>query len=181
MIDLGNCVGQTGSIPRIGMNAICLQDSPTGVRLTDGNSVFAAGVNVAATWDRGLAYARGRAMGQEHYGKGVDMQLGPVAGPLGRAPAGGRNWEGFSPDPYLTGIMFAESIKGIQSAGVMTSAKHFIGYEQEHFRQSKEAKDWGFNVTESGSANIDDVTLHEMYLWPFADGIRAGATSVMCS
>lgn len=56
------------------------------------------------------------------------MQLGPVAGPLGRAPAGGRNWEGFSPDPYLTGLMFAESIKGIQSAGIMTSAKHFIAY-----------------------------------------------------
>lgn len=61
---------------------------------------------------------------------GVDMQLGPVAGPLGRAALGGRNWEGFSPDPYLTGIMFAESIKGIQSEGIMASAKHFIGYEQ---------------------------------------------------
>ncbi|KAG9704871.1 glycoside hydrolase family 3 protein, partial [Aureobasidium melanogenum] len=171
----------TGSVPRHGINGLCLQDSPVGVRLTDGNSVFPAGVNVAATWDRGRAYARGRGMGQEHYGKGVDMQLGPVAGPLGRAPAGGRNWEGFSPDPYLTGLMFAESIKGIQSAGVMTSAKHFIAYEQEHFRQSQEAKNWGFNVTESITANLDDVTLHELYLWPFADGIRAGATSIMCS
>ncbi|KAH0341052.1 beta-1,4-glucosidase, partial [Aureobasidium melanogenum] len=177
----GNCVGQTGSVPRHNINGLCLQDSPVGVRLTDGNSVFPAGVNVAATWSRGLAYARGRGMGQEHYGKGVDMQLGPVAGPLGRAPAGGRNWEGFSPDPYLTGLMFAESIKGIQSAGVMTSAKHFIAYEQEHFRQSQEAKNWGFNVTESITANLDDVTLHELYLWPFADGIRAGATSIMCS
>ncbi|KAH0213286.1 thermostable beta-glucosidase, partial [Aureobasidium melanogenum] len=71
----GNCVGQTGSVPRHGINGLCLQDSPVGVRLTDGNSVFPAGVNVAATWDRGLAYARGRGMGQEHYGKGVDMQL----------------------------------------------------------------------------------------------------------
>lgn len=34
-------------------------------------------------------------MGQEHRGKGVDVQLGPVAGPLGRSPEGGRNWEGF--------------------------------------------------------------------------------------
>lgn len=56
-------------------------------------------------------------MGMEHRGKGVDIQLGPVAGPLGRAPEGARNWEGFSPDPILTGAMFAESIKGIQSAG----------------------------------------------------------------
>ena len=55
---------------------MCLQDSPVGVRDTDFNSVFPAGVNVAATWDRGVAYARGQAMGEEHRGKGVDMQLG---------------------------------------------------------------------------------------------------------
>lgn len=113
------CVGQTGSIPRLGFRAMCLQDSPVGVRDSDFNSVFPAGVNVAATWDRDLAYARGQAMGEEHKGKGSDMQLGPVAGPLGRAPEGGRNWEGFSPDPVLTGQMFAESIKGIQSAGIV--------------------------------------------------------------
>jgi beta-glucosidase-like glycosyl hydrolase len=71
---------------------MCLQDSPVGVRDTDFSSVFPAGVNVAATFDRSVAYARGAAMGQEHHGKGVDMQLGPVAGPLGRAPEGGRNW-----------------------------------------------------------------------------------------
>jgi hypothetical protein len=41
--------------------------------------------------------SRGYAMGMEHRGKGVDMQLGPVAGPLGRIPEGGRNWEGKSP------------------------------------------------------------------------------------
>ena len=41
-------------------------------------------------------------MGAEHKAKGVTVQLGPVAGPMGRAPEGGRNWEGFSPDPYLS-------------------------------------------------------------------------------
>lgn len=61
----------------------------------DYNSVFPAGVNVAATWDRGAALARGRAMGNEHRLKGTDVQLGPVAGGLGRSPEGGRNWEGF--------------------------------------------------------------------------------------
>ena len=61
----------------------------------DFNSVFPAGVNVAATFDRGLAQARGQAMGAEHQMKGTDVQLGPVAGPLGRSPEGGRNWEGF--------------------------------------------------------------------------------------
>jgi hypothetical protein len=47
---------------------------------------------VAATWSRSLAYARGEAMGSEHRGKGVDVQLGPVCGPLGRFAEGGRNW-----------------------------------------------------------------------------------------
>lgn len=61
----------------------------------DFNSVFPAGVNVAASFDRRLAYARGQAMGAEHQMKGSDVQLGPVAGPLGRSPESGRNWEGF--------------------------------------------------------------------------------------
>ncbi|EMC96559.1 glycoside hydrolase family 3 protein [Baudoinia panamericana UAMH 10762] len=179
--ELDRCVGQTGSIPRLAFRALCLQDSPVGVRDTDFNSVFPAGVNVAATWDTGVAFARGQAMGQEHRGKGVDMQLGPVAGPLGRVPEGGRNWEGFSPDPVLTGVMFAQSIQGIQSAGVMTSAKHYIAYEQEHFRLKADSAGYGFTISDGYSSNIDDVTMHELYLWPFADGVRAGATSVMCS
>ncbi|KAH0559369.1 hypothetical protein GP486_004112 [Trichoglossum hirsutum] len=77
--------------------------------------------------------------------------LGPVAGPLGRHPEGGRNWEGFSPDPVLTGIGMSETIKGMQDAGVIACAKHYIGNEQEHFRMAY-------------SSNIDDVTMHELYL-----------------
>lgn len=175
------CVGETGAVPRLGFRGLCLQDSPLGVRDTDYNSAFPAGVNVAATFDRGLAFARGQAMGQEHRGKGVDVQLGPVAGPLGRAPAGGRNWEGFSPDPALTGIMMAQTIQGIQGAGVIACAKHYILNEQEHFRQAPEEAGHGITINDSLSSNIDDVTMHETYLWPFADAVRAGVGSVMCS
>ncbi|KAI4210383.1 MAG: hypothetical protein LQ351_006750 [Letrouitia transgressa] len=175
------CVGQTGAIPRLGFRSLCLQDSPLGVRNTDFNSAFPAGVNVAATFDRGLAYARGQAMGQEHRGKGVDVVLGPVAGPLGRSPEGGRNWEGFSPDPALTGTLMAETIRGIQDAGVIACAKHYVGNEQEHFRQAPESANYGFSINDSLSSNIDDVTLHETYIWPFADAVRAGVGSVMCS
>ena len=128
----------------------------------DFNSAFPAGVNVAATFDRRLARARGTAMGAEHRGKGVDVQLGPVSGPLGREPEGGRNWEGFSPDPVLTGIMMAETVRGIQEQGVIACSKHYILNEQEHFRQAPQE---GFNITDSSSSNIDDVTLHETYLW----------------
>lgn len=99
----------------------------------------------------------------------------------GRAPAGGRNWEGFSVDPYLTGIFMAESVKGIQDAGAIACAKHFVGNEQEHFRQAPEAIGYGYNITESLSSNIDDKTMHELYMWPFADAIRAGVGSIMCS
>ncbi|KAI9740692.1 MAG: hypothetical protein M1818_004656 [Claussenomyces sp. TS43310] len=175
------CVGQTGSIPRLGFRSLCTQDSPVGVRDADYNSVFSSGQSVAATFDRGLIYARGLAMGQEHKAKGVTVQLGPVAGPIGRAPEGGRNWEGFSPDPVLSGIGIAETIRGIQDAGVVACAKHFIGNEQEHFRQAGESQGFGFDISESYSSNIDDTTMHELYLWPFADAVRAGVGSVMCS
>ncbi|EGO58510.1 beta-glucosidase 1 precursor [Neurospora tetrasperma FGSC 2508] len=175
------CVGQTGAIPRLGLKSMCMQDAPLAIRGTDYNSVFPAGVTTAATFDRGLMYKRGYALGQEAKGKGVTVLLGPVAGPLGRAPEGGRNWEGFSTDPVLTGIAMAETIKGTQDAGVVACAKHFIGNEQEHFRQVGESQDYGYNISETLSSNIDDKTMHEMYLWPFVDAIRAGVGSFMCA
>jgi len=110
-------------------------------------------------------------MGSEFRAKGVHIALGPAMGPLGRMPAAGRNWEGFGSDPYLQGIASAEHIKGIQSQGVVATAKHLIGNEQEHFRQGPNAI----------SSNIDDRTLHEVYLWPFQDSVKAGVGAVMCS
>lgn len=119
-----NCVGTTGSVPRLGLeHGFCLQDGPAGVRDTDYISSFPAGGTIAASFDRGLMRQRGAAMGAEHKGKGVTVQLGPAAGPIGRAPEGGRNWEGFSPDPVLSGVGMAETIKGIQSQNVLACAK----------------------------------------------------------
>jgi beta-glucosidase len=106
-----------------------------GVRYAKPVTVFPAGVHTASTWDVKLMYERGHAMGEEARSLGVNVLLAPVAGPLGKIPTGGRNWEGFSPDPYLTGIAMMETIKGMQEAGVQANAKHFIGNEQvrEHF------------------------------------------------
>ncbi|KAI1122690.1 glycoside hydrolase family 3 protein [Nemania abortiva] len=177
----GQCVGETGSVPRLGLRRLCMQDSPLGIRFGDFASAFSSGQTVAASFDRTLMYRRGQAMGEEHKGKGVNVILGPVAGPLGRAPEGGRNWEGFSPDPYLTGVGMSETVKGIQDAGVIACAKHFILNEQEHFRQVGESQDRGYNITETLSSNLDDKALHELYLWPFADAVRAGVGAVMCS
>merc|ERR1711963_457625 len=119
-------VGNVGAIPRLGFDSLCMQDSPLGIRFADYVSAFPAGGTIAGSWDRGEFYQRGYQMGQEHRAKGVDMQLGPVVGPLGRNPKGGRNWEGFSPDPVLSGIAVADTVRGIQDAGVIACTKHYI-------------------------------------------------------
>jgi beta-glucosidase len=156
-----------------------MQDSPTGIRFADYVSAFTSGGTIAASWDRSEFYRRGYQMGVEMNGKGVDVMLGPVVGPLGRNPKGGRNWEGFSPDPVLSGIAVAETVKGIQDAGVIACTKHYLLNEQEHFRSPGNFEDQGF--VDALSSNVDDKTLHELYLWPFADAVRAGTGSIMCS
>lgn len=75
---LGRCVGNTGTIPRLGWGGLCLEDSPLGVRFADFVSAFPAAINAAATWDKDLIYQRGAAMGKEHRGKGVNVALGPM-------------------------------------------------------------------------------------------------------
>lgn len=68
-------------------------------------------------------------MGLEFRVKGINVALGPAIGGLGRVALGGRNWESFSNDPYLAGQLGAESVKGIQKAGVIASTKHLIANE----------------------------------------------------
>lgn len=68
---------------------------------------------------------RGLFMGKEHVAKGVNIALGPMMN-LGRNAEGGRNWEGFGADPFLSGETAYETILGLQSAGVQACAKHFI-------------------------------------------------------
>ena len=165
----GRCLGQTGSIPRLGFGGLCLQDTPLNVSHADFSSGFPQGHLTGATWDRQLSYARGLAMGQEFKGKGADLLLRPVCSPLGRFPEGGRNSEGFGSDPYLCGEMIGPSIQGIQEAGIMATMKHYLANEQEHFRFTTDAQMNGFNITESISANLDDRTMHEIYLWYVPD------------
>jgi beta-glucosidase len=173
---MGLAVGNTAPALSAGFPGLALQDGPLGLRFADNATAFPAGITVGATFNKELMYKRGKAHGQEARLKGIQILLGPCVGPLGKLPAGGRNWEGFGSDPYLQGIAAAETIKGIQEEGVMATIKHFVGNEQEHFRQSFE---WG--LPNAMSSNIDDRTLHELYGWPFADSVKAGVASVMCS
>ncbi|KAM5342129.1 hypothetical protein ACJ41O_015160 [Fusarium nematophilum] len=117
-------------------------------------------------------------MGKEFKSKGANIALAPAAGPLGRSAYSGRNWEGFSPDPYLSGIGVEESVKGLQDAGVQATAKHCILNEQEGNRNPKTVNGTSYS---SISTNADDRTVHEVYLWPFANAVRANCATFMCS
>lgn len=120
--------------------------------------------------------ARGSSLGREARAKGVNVLLGPSMGGMGMMPAGGRNWESFGSDPVLQAVAAAETIQGIQRIGVMATAKHFVLNEQEHFRQPYEqGKEYAI------SSNIDDRALHEVFIWPFAESVRADVASVMCA
>ncbi|KAJ5778823.1 CAZyme family GH3 [Penicillium paradoxum] len=173
---MGLCVGNTGPAELVKFPSLCLQDGPLGLRFAQNITAFPAGITTGATWNRELMRMRGLALGQEARLKGVNVLLGPSMGPIGMMPAGGRNWEAFGSDPVLQGVAAAETIRGIQENGVMATAKHFIGNEQEHFRQSFE---WG--TPTALSSNIDDRALHEVFAWPFAESIRADVASIMCS
>jgi beta-glucosidase-like glycosyl hydrolase len=166
--DKGPCVGNTAPVGSIQYPQLCLQDGPLGIRFGTGATAFTPGIQAAATWDVDLIRQRAAFMGAEAKAAGIHVLLGPVAGALGKHPQGGRNWEGFGPDPYLTGIAMIESVEGIQSAGVQACAKHYIVNEQERNRETM-------------SSNVDDRTMHELYLWPFADAVKANVASVMCS
>ncbi|OBR09641.1 Beta-glucosidase [Colletotrichum higginsianum IMI 349063] len=170
----GTCVGNSGEVPRLGIPALCFADAPDGIRGQEFVSAFPAGIHVAATFDKALLYKYGKALGDEYYGKGINVALGPAAGPLGRVARGGRNWEGLSSDPYLAGVGMGAITRGIQDAGVIATAKHWLLNEQEYRRR---ASDLG----EAISSNVDDRALHELYVWPFMNSLKEGAASVMCS
>ncbi|KAJ6260070.1 putative beta-glucosidase L [Drechslerella dactyloides] len=144
----GPCVGNIAAISGVSFPGLCLQDGPVGVRYATGVTAFPAAIHLGSTWDRDLMRQQGIAMGQEFKAKGINIALAPVSGALGKIPNAGRNWEGYSNDPYLAGAGMTEVITGIQSVGVQACAKHYIGNEQERNRETM-------------SSNIPDRTLHE--------------------
>ncbi|KAF9649723.1 beta-glucosidase [Thelephora ganbajun] len=161
----GPCVGNT---PPVGdFPGLCLGDSPLGVRFADYVTAFPAGINTAATWNRKLMRERGKAMGSEFVGKGVNIALGPAMN-MGRLAQGGRIWESFGGDPFLAGETAYETILGLQKSGVQACAKHWINNEQEHARQQS-------------TSQVDDRTQHEIYAHPFLRSVMAGVAAIMCS
>lgn len=180
------CEGSLGSVPRLNIPELCFQDGPTGIRASDLVTVFPAGLTTSATFNRELMERRGKRLAFEFRNKGINVLLGPVTGgPLGRSVFEGRIWEGFGLDIYLNAEASYSTVKGIQSQGVIATSKHFIAYEQETFRTLSAASSrFQFNPINNTkhpyNAIVDDRTLHEMYLKPFMNAIRAGSGAIMC-
>ncbi|KAI7881482.1 hypothetical protein K492DRAFT_128866 [Lichtheimia hyalospora FSU 10163] len=162
----GPCEGNTAAASNL-FPALCLNDGPTGLRRAHNVSQFVAGINAAASWDRELTRQRGAEMGREFRAKGVNVILGPGMNMM-RTPRAGRNWEFAGEDPYLTGEIAYETVIGLQSSGMITTSKHLIGNEQDTNRYNS-------------STNMDDKTLHELYLHPFVRALDAETTGIMCS
>ncbi|OCF40131.1 hypothetical protein I317_06082 [Kwoniella heveanensis CBS 569] len=173
------CGFELQGVPRLGINRLCFTGGPAGNTNSRFSSTFPATLTLAATWDRDLAHQRGFALGSEFKAQGVNGAGSIVVGPLGRSPYGGRNWESYSPDPYMTSVMVGQTVAGWGGSGCGGIIKHFIGNEQVTLWT-----DNGYvtdNITRIINDAIDDATMHEVYLAPFAEAVRFGAPGVMCS
>lgn len=94
-------------------------------------TTWPAGLAMAMTWDTDAAYVQGAGVGAEFKGKGINLAFGPTLEPLGRSAWCGRTGETYGVDSYHAGLMAGSVVKGMASAGVIPSAKHFILNEQE--------------------------------------------------
>ena len=169
----------TTAIERLGIPAVTMADGPNGVRkeLPDGAlgvsesepaTCFPPAVALGCAFDESLAEEMGQAMGDEAAAQGVDVLLAPAIN-IKRSPLCGRNFEYFSEDPLIAGRLGAAVIRGIQTAGVSTSLKHFAVNNQETDRLRV-------------SADVDDRPLRELYLRGFGDAVRhAKPWTIMCA
>jgi beta-glucosidase len=157
--------------PAFCMPAVGLEDGPVGVGdgLT-GVTQLPSAVSLASTFSPSLARRYGKVIGQEEWGKGAAVNLGPTIN-IDRDPRWGRSFEAYTEDPFLNGSLAVNEIDGVQSTGEMSQVKHFAVYNQETNRNTPQ----------------DDVlastrTLNEIYFPGFKASVQqAHAGSVMCS
>ncbi|MCA2188460.1 beta-glucosidase H [Nonomuraea cavernae] len=157
-------------VPEIGLERLVMSDGPIGVRgeqwsAGDPSIALPSPTALAATWDVELVRRVGRLLAQEARRKGVHVLLAPTVN-LHRSPLGGRHFECFSEDPFLTGEIAAGYVEGVQEGGVGTTPKHFVANDFETDR---------FTV----NVRVSEQALREVYLRPFERLVRAGAWGVM--
>ncbi|MEV5575160.1 glycoside hydrolase family 3 C-terminal domain-containing protein [Spirillospora sp. NPDC052269] len=158
--------------PAVGLRPIVVSDGPSGVRGSslddrDPSASLPSATAVAATWDLGRVRRLGALIAAEARRKGVDVVLGPTVN-LHRSPRGGRHFEAFSEDPFLTGELGAAYVSSVQAHGVATTAKHYVANDSETDRMTVDVR-------------ADERTLREVYLAPFERMVEEGAWLVMSS
>ena len=142
-------------------------DGPAGLRITTGGTGIPGATAIACTWNKEIPAALGDVVAREALISDVDIWLSPGVN-IHRFPLCSRNFEYFSEDPYLTGVMASAIITSVESHGVATSVKHFVGNERENARSNM-------------SSNISERALREIYLVPFNMAVDAGVSTVMSS
>jgi beta-glucosidase len=176
---LGSTFWHTAPVPRLGIPAVMVSDGPHGLRRQpDGNQAgitgslpatcFPTASALGSSWDPELVRRAGAAIGAEARALGVTVVLGPGVN-IKRSPLCGRNFEYFSEDPLVAGVLGEAHVTGVQSAGVGACVKHFAANNQETDRLRV-------------SADVDERTLREIYLPHFERIVtRARPWMVMCA
>ncbi|KAF1912569.1 glycoside hydrolase superfamily [Ampelomyces quisqualis] len=159
-------------IPEKGIPSIKTSDGPNGARgefFTNGTpaALFPCGISMASTWNVDMVEEIGRTLGDEAKARGANVLLAPTVC-MHRSPLGGRNFESYSEDPFLTGKLAASYVRGLQSKGVAATIKHFVGNEQETERQAYDAV-------------IAERPLREIYLKPFEITVREASPWALMS
>ncbi|MFH0735285.1 MAG: glycoside hydrolase family 3 C-terminal domain-containing protein [bacterium] len=129
---LGGTGFATTPIERLNIPPLNMTDGPLGVRW-DEATAFPSGISLASSWEPELIYKVGKAIGEEVKSKERHVILGPCVN-IARIPQGGRNFESFGEDPWLTSRLAIEYIKGVQSENVVATVKHFACNNQEYQR-----------------------------------------------
>jgi beta-glucosidase len=161
---LGSEQGPFQGVPRLGIPNMGWTDGPRGPNAGQ-STAFPCGVAFGSTWNTDLINKTGVVMGQETRALGRSVLFGPGINIL-RDPLGGRFFEYYSEDPFLTAQLCAAIVKGIQSQKISACLKHFACNNREDNR----------NLYMS---MVDERTLREIYLPAFKAGVDAGAMTVM--
>lgn len=164
--------GYIPGIARLGVPPQIFSDGPVGLRDSASNprraTAMPATVSLAASFDPALSKAYGRLLGNEAKARGTTVLYGPAMN-IVRVPLGGRNFEYFSEDPYLTGQLAVPYVQGVQSQGVAAQIKHFALNNQE-------------NARHTASSNADQRTIQEIYFPAWQAAVQQGrAWSLMCA
>ena len=164
----GSSMMTSAPLARLGIPAFRMSDGPVGAHVPPPSTAYAAGIGLAASWDRDLAMRMGMQIGRDARSRGASFLLGPGVN-IYRAPLNGRNFEYFGEDPFLAGETAVGYIKGVQSQGVSATIKHYAANNSEYFRFTSDSV-------------VSERALREIYLPAFEAAVKkAQVGSIMDS